>query len=107
MKLLLSPVRSDQTLHVTTKGHVLTLNGVELDFTPLPLGATLPRSAIASEWIASDVIRDPVEGLIVTLSLPHGSRAPHETLFPLPIVTTGDGDVALPPYNTPETENAD
>ncbi|MFN4056645.1 MAG: hypothetical protein ACK4HW_00495 [Roseinatronobacter sp.] len=107
MKLLLSPIRADQALNLTIVGHVLTLNGVDLDFTPLPVGAILPHGAIDCDWIAGDVTRDLDCGLIVPLLLPHGAKAPQETLFPAPIVVTADGPVQLPPYDTPESPDAD
>lgn len=98
MHLTLSPMcRPDQlTLHRV--GDVLTVNGEVLDFTDLPEGATLPRAAVACDWLASDVTR---EGGVIRLALvlPHGSGAPHETRFPAPLVLTEDGPVNLPPYD--------
>ena len=103
MKLTFSPVRMDETLEASVAGDVLTLNGEALDFGPLPKGATLPRAAIDSPWVAGDVTRDPEGLLTVPLILPHGANAPDETLFPQPILA-GNGPVALPPY---ELESAD
>jgi hypothetical protein len=91
----------DETLTASVLGDVLTLNGVSLDFGPLPAGATLPRAAIASPWIAGDVTRDGAGVLTVPLILPHGAAAPEETLFPAPI-DAEDGPVALPAYALPE-----
>ena len=36
--------------------------------------------------------------LHLTLILPHGADAPLETRFPAALTLTGDGPVALPPY---------
>jgi hypothetical protein len=74
-----------------------------MDFGPLPAGATLPRAAIDSPWIAGDVTRDLAGVLTVPLILPHGANAPEETLFPQPIDAV-DGPVNFPAY---EVENAE
>jgi hypothetical protein len=103
MKLIFSPVRMDATLTASVAGDVLTLNGVVLDFGPLPLGATLPRAAIPCDWIAGDVTRDDDGTLTIPLILPHGPDAPPETLFPAP-VDASYGDVKLPPYSKPRHE---
>lgn len=97
MKLIFSPVRMDEPLEASVAGDVLVLNGEALDFGPLPKGATLPRGAIDSPWIAGDVTRDAAGGLHIPLVLPHGAEAPEETLFPAPM-EAGDGPVALPPF---------
>lgn len=98
MKLTFSPVRMDSPLEAHVQGDVLILNGEAMDFGPLPAGATLPRAAINSPWIAGDVTRDENGLLTVPLFLPHGANAPPETLFPQPIEAQ-DGPVALPPYH--------
>lgn len=98
MRLTFSPVRMDQTLTASVAGDVLTLNGVALDFGPLPAGGLLPRAAIGSAWIAGDVVRDMAGALTVPLILPHGAGAPMQTLWPAPI-DAGDGLVALPPFD--------
>lgn len=97
MKINLSPVRCDEKLTVAVKGDCLTLNGVSYDFSPLLEGATLPSEAIDCEHIIGDVVRENGV-LILTLRLPHGANAPEETRFPVPVVTTKDGVVTLPPY---------
>lgn len=104
MKLIFSPSRMDETLTATRTGDVLTLNGEELDFGPLPDGATLPREAIDSPWIAGDVTRE--NGVLtVPVVLPHGANAPEATRFPEQITLTGDGPVSLPLYDVePEPE---
>ena len=97
MQITLTPQRRDDTLTLTRSGDVLTINGEAFDFTAIPEGGTLPRDAVACDWLAGDVTR--AGGVLhLTLILPHGADAPLETRFPAPITLTGDGPVALPPY---------
>ena len=101
MNIKLSPQRRDEKLTASKQGDRLTINGVEYDFTDLPDGATLPVDTIDCEYIRGDVER--IEGqLHLTLILPHGPNAPHETRFPEPIVDPADGPadgpLLLPPY---------
>ena len=92
-----TPIRSETPLTVIRTGDILTLNGEDFDFGPIPEGATLPRAAIASAWFAGDVAR--VEGALqITLLLPHGSDAPPQTRYPTDLTVTRDGQVAIPPY---------
>lgn len=98
MKILLFPMRGDSPLEAAVAGEVLTVNGVDLDLSPLPDGATLPRAAIDCAFIAGDVRR--IDGLLhVPLVLPHGPKAPEGTRFPDPILVDVDGPVALPTYD--------
>lgn len=101
MILTLNPVRSDEPLTASVAGQTLTLNGIALDFSPLPAGATLPRAAIDNPWVAGDVTRAMDGTLTVPLLLPHGPNAPEATRFPDPI-TINSGDVPLPPYDAEE-----
>lgn len=105
MKINLSPIRMDTRLTASVAGDVLTLNGAALDFGPLPNGATLPRAAIASDWIDGDVTRAMDGTLTVPLLLPHGANAPEATRYPAPITVT-DGPVPLPPYEIEEEGEA-
>lgn len=105
MQITLSPARRATPLTLERTGDALTINGELFDFTPLPEGATLPREAIASDWFAGPVER--IGGVLhLTLVLPHGAKAPQETLFPVPLTLTGNGPVTLPPYEL-ETPDAD
>ena len=104
MNIIYSPVRLDTQLELSKSGDTLTLNGEAFDFTDLPNGATLPRSAITSDWFAGDVTRDEAGVLTVPVILPHGANAPEETRFPAPLENVVDGPVALPFYETPEPE---
>jgi hypothetical protein len=96
MQISFSPMRRDDTLTLSRRGDVLTLNGEAYDFSGLPEGATLPRDAVTCDWLAGDVTR--IGGVIhLTLILPHGIDAPHETLFPASILAA-DGAIPLPPF---------
>jgi hypothetical protein len=96
MLLTFSPIRHEPPLQVSVAGDVLTLNGLTLDLSALPEGATLPQAAVDCAWLASDIHRIGGE-LQLTLLLPHGANAPEQTLFPEPIVIA-EGPVDLPPF---------
>jgi len=106
MHIKLSPFRLDARLVASRDGDKLTLNGKELDFSPLEEGDTLPADAIESEWITGDVSRIDGE-LHLTLRLPHGANAPQETRFPEPIINPPDGEISLPPHSNPEPEDVE
>lgn len=100
MHITLSPSRRDDRLTISKSGDTLTINGEAFDLSAIPDGATLPRDAVACEWLASDIER--IDGVLrLTLILPHGARAPHETRFPEPIDAT-DGPIGLPAYEVAE-----
>ncbi|MDO2946932.1 hypothetical protein M8828_01375 [Aeromonas simiae] len=102
MKIKLSPNNNASKLTAVVSGDVITLNDIALDFSPLGEGDVLPASAINSPWIASDVTRVGGE-ISLTLCLPHGANAPHETRFPAAFdvpITVMAGPVPLPPYET-------
>lgn len=95
MILNYSPQRRDDTLIIVKQGDILTINGTAYDFSRLPNGATLPREAVDSEWIVSDVHR--INGEIeLTLLFPIRADASHEARFPQPINVTTNGQVVLP-----------
>ncbi len=103
MYITMSPIRRDETLAASLVGDVLTLNGVEFDFGPLPEGATLPAEAIDSEWIVGDVSR--IDGVLhLTVRLPHGPNPSQAVAFPEPVTVTEDGPIALPFDPVPEPE---
>jgi len=97
MILKLSPIRLDAHLSLGHDADVLTINGEAFDFSGLPEGATLPREAVSSPWLASDVVRIDGE-LRLTLLLPHGAEAGPQTLFPAPLNVNSAGPVALPDH---------
>ncbi|WP_110947366.1 hypothetical protein [Pseudomonas bohemica] len=95
MLIKLSPQRRDDTLDVTKAGNVLTVNGDVFDFSPLTEGATLPQSAIGSEWFAGDVEMQNGE-LTLTLLLPLPANYSPEQAFPDDLVDVPDGPVIFP-----------
>ena len=100
MHITLSPSRCDTPLTLSKAGDTLTINGEAFDLSGIPEGATLPRDAVACEWLASDIER--IGGVLhLTLIFPHGANAPHEARFPEPIDAT-DGPIALPAYEVAE-----
>ncbi|WP_109468530.1 hypothetical protein [Albibacillus kandeliae] len=106
MHISFTPTRHDAELALSVAGDALTINGEVFDFSGLAEGATLPNSAVACAWLASDVER--VAGVLhLSLILPHGADAPEETRFPAPLIVTEDGPVALPPNSNtiPEPES--
>ncbi|WP_305883414.1 tail fiber assembly protein [Pseudomonas asiatica] len=95
MIIKLSPVRSDALLSVIKAGDALVINGVSFDFSRLKDGDTLPVTAISSEWITQDVMRN---GAVIefTLLMPHAADAPESARFPADIVNPADGVIRLP-----------
>jgi len=107
MQISFSPFRSDSALTLSRQGDVLTIDGADLDFGPLPEGAALPREAVNCDWLASNVAR--IDGVIhLTLLLPHGPipwPVPPESrvvTHPEPILVTADGPILLPSYSPEE-----
>ncbi|PHN28985.1 hypothetical protein [Pseudomonas sp. ICMP 561] len=95
MKIILSPVRREETISVVKRGDVLFVNGEEFDFSPVGEGDTLPRSAIDSIWFGGPV--DRVDGeLTLTMILPLPGNFSPEQAFPTPLLNVPDGDVWLP-----------
>lgn len=94
MKITFFPIRSDTQLSLSKDGDVLTINGEGFDFSALPDGAILPREAVATDWLTSDVER--INGTIhLSLILPHGADAPPEERFPAPQEITRNGLIPL------------
>ena len=95
MIIKLSPQRRNDTLGISRSGDILTINGVEYDFSPLEDGDMLPQEAVNNEFVISDVER--VGGVItLTLLLPHGANASEAARFPQPVVDPPNGNVELP-----------
>ncbi|MBA1296918.1 hypothetical protein G7025_26620 [Pseudomonas lurida] len=95
MIIKLQPQRSDETLVVSKRSDVLTINGERFDFRELPEGAVLPSSAVECDFVVGDITRQNGE-LIVTLLLPCGADASDAANFPFDIVSPPDGNVSLP-----------
>lgn len=95
MNIKLVPQERGYTISVSKAGDVLTVAGVELDFSVIPEGATLPASAAGCEYIVDEVTR--VEGVLhVTLLMPYIATDDPLICFPQPIADPGDGRIALP-----------
>lgn len=106
MQIKLSPVRAQATLALERLGDVLTINGESFDFTNLVDGGVLPQGAVSCEFLRSDVRR--IDGkLHLSLALPHGGNAAHETRFPADIIDPPDGIIALPGYEIQEEGDED
>ena len=103
MKINLSPQLRNDKLAVVKTGDKLTLNGVDFDFSQLTNGATLPASAIDSEWLVGSVSRVNGE-LELALILPHGPNPSQSVAYPEPIIAIEDGEVPLPFDPEPEPE---
>lgn len=76
-------------------GDVLTLDGVEIDFSQLANGETWQAEDIGSPWIVNPVTR--VDGEVrLTLRLPHGPNPSKDVAFPVALHVTADGPISLP-----------
>ncbi|MGI4841019.1 MAG: hypothetical protein ACRYF9_25805 [Janthinobacterium lividum] len=104
MKINLSPSRRDDSLALSVSGSTITINGEAFDFSQMADGDTLPAGAIASEWFVGDVHKADGE-LELTLILPLPVNYSPAQAFPVPLLVTADGPVALPqPLPVPEAE---
>ena len=101
MRINLSPQVRNGALLVSRAGEVLTINGIEFDFSPLPEGAVLPASAVGCEFVVGDVTRRAGQ-IELTLLLPVTWDAPHAAAFPEPIINPPNGRVALPTDEVPQ-----
>lgn len=95
MHITLSPQRRDDTLEVSKQGDILTINGSAIDLSVIPEGATLPASAVSSEYLMGNIER--IAGVLhLTLLLPHGPDPSQAVAFPVPIINPADGALELP-----------
>jgi hypothetical protein len=101
MKIILSPQWRTERLVLERDGDTIITNGVATDFSGLAEGERLTSQEIASSWFTGAGVTRIDGELEMTIIVPHGDRAPEETLFPEPIIDAEDGAVALPPYNRP------
>lgn len=107
MNIQFNTARYDTDLVVEKAGETVILNGEVFDFTALPVGATLPVSAINSIWFGGDVHRDDAGVLHLTLIRPYGYHATEERRTPVLMTDLPDGVIPFPPYGTnPELEAA-
>lgn len=102
MRINLTPLRSAAPLEVIKRGDVLEINGEAFDFSVIAEGATLPGSAVSSEWIAGEIYRQGGQ-LVLTLAIPHGPTPTQAQAFPEPLIDPPDGPLDLP-RDPPPTE---
>lgn len=101
MRIDLEPQRRADTLTISRTGDVLTVNGVEFDFTALEDDSEIPVDAIDSDWFTGSGVRRVGGVLYITLILPHGSHCGEDARFPEPIVDPADGPVTIPLHTLP------
>ena len=91
-----SPVRSDKgQLTASLAGKVLTIDGVAYDLDLVPDGATVEHDVLKGLTRSGDDFE-------LTLTLPHGAKAPEATRFPVPVTVTVDGDIDVPIFDVVE-----
>ncbi|MFK3794706.1 hypothetical protein [Pseudomonas sp. NPDC088444] len=95
MRITLSPQRRNDNIKIIKNGDMLTINGFDFDFSPLPDGASLPAEAVDIHWFCGDIERINGE-LVVTLLLPLPANYSPEQAFPADLIDVPDGPVALP-----------
>lgn len=94
--------RRDDPYIATVDGDTLWIEGVELDFSPLPEGAILPAEAVDCKYFLDKITRR--NGVIeLTLFQPHGANAPAESRVNR-TVNVEVGDVPFPPFDIPLEE---
>lgn len=93
MEITFTPVRMDAALELSAAGDTLTINGESFDFSGVTEGATLPRDAVATDWLASDVER---VGGVLKLTI----IAPYEfsgvATMPVTTIMASDGSIDIP-----------
>ncbi|KAB2687512.1 hypothetical protein [Brucella tritici] len=95
-KIKLSPQFSDDEMILSKIGDVLTINGDAFDFSDLPDGGEYPAEALENEFIIGDVQR--IDGVIhITVRMPYTNPEPPQSVaFPVPMIVSQDGPIALP-----------
>lgn len=103
MRVAFSPQHIDAVLTLDRAGDTLIVNGVPLDLSGIPDGATVPAEAIDSGWIVGGIHR--IGGVLhVTVLLPHGADPSEAMAYPEPVTVTADGPIVLP--RDPEPQEA-
>ncbi|MCF5649487.1 MULTISPECIES: hypothetical protein [Pseudomonas syringae group] len=95
MIIKIAPQRRDDEFVVEKNGMSLKINGDTFDFSPMQEGGTLPRSAIACEWIWDDVNFDGGQ-LVVCLILPVPANYSPEQAYPADLTDVPDGVIQFP-----------
>jgi len=95
MKITFLPMRRDDSLTLCRDADTLIVNGASHDFSSIREEEELAADDLDCEWISGAVGR--VGGVLqIAVVLPHGPDAPHEALYPVPILAVDDGPIALP-----------
>lgn len=95
MDIILVPQRRDDDQVVSVLGDVITLNGVEYDFSPLSEGDFLDADAFEEGGLVLGAKREGGK-LVVTMFLALGPEATEAACFPQPLTNVADGPVELP-----------
>lgn len=105
MKIKYTPVRMDEQLTASVvDADKIILNGEELDFSPLLEGETIEAVYVDNPWVSGTAKRVGGE-VYITLIVPHGPNAPHETRFPSQeYITVDSGAVPVPAYDIEPNE---
>lgn len=72
-------------MQVFVQGSKLTINDEEFDFSFMERGSILPREAVESPHLASDVVCDDEGLIILTLRIPIGPTPTEAEAFPMPL----------------------
>ncbi|MGK0158844.1 hypothetical protein [Pseudomonas mosselii] len=90
---------------IRVQGDTIFIDGEEYDFSPIDLGDRLPTGACTpNPFLEQGFITRGVNGIELTIRLPHAPSAPYERRFMDPIIVTEDGDINLPPYDSVQDE---
>ena len=97
MIITFSPQLRNGTLALSKQGDTLTINAVEIDFSPLPVGHKLPfeQCQKGHPFLLAAQRKEDGE-LEVAVLLPYGPGASEAVEFPLPVVVLQDGDIEVP-----------
>jgi hypothetical protein len=94
MKIIFSPIRSDETLTVEKQGESLVLNGETIDLSFVQENQVFEPGEFPHEKIVGLARKNGK--LEVILLAPHGINASEEARFPKPILNASDGLIDLP-----------
>lgn len=95
MDIILVPQRRDDDQVVSVLGDVITLNGVEYDFSPLSDGDFLDSDAFEEGGLVLGAKREGGK-LTITMILALGAEPSEAARFPQPLTNVADGPVELP-----------
>jgi len=97
MILTFSPQIRSETLALEKKGDTLSINGVDIDFSPLLPGYKLPFGECQT---ASPLLlgaeRSTEGDLSVQVLLPISANATEAAKYPQPIINPADGEIEVP-----------